>query len=80
MDGKEIDESLIDMVIETQKYSNDNNVIKFNDNSSAIKGFKDLNCLVSSNPTQASVMKLNRFNRHIIFTAETHKCVFYLCY
>lgn len=72
IDGKEMKDSLIDMVIETQKYSNDNNVIKFNDNSSAIKGFKDLNCLVASDPTQASVVGLEKHNRHIIFTAETH--------
>lgn len=72
VEGKEMKESLIDMVIETQKHSNDNNVIKFNDNSSAIKGFKGLNCLVASNPTQASVVGPNRNDRHIIFTAETH--------
>lgn len=72
IEGKEMEESLIDMVVETQKYSNDNNVIKFNDNSSAIIGFKDLNCLVASNPTEASVVKLQKDNRHIIFTAETH--------
>lgn len=33
LDGKEIDESLIDMVASTQNTSNDNNVIKFGDNS-----------------------------------------------
>lgn len=33
LDGKEIDESLIDMVASTQRTSNDNNVIKFGDNS-----------------------------------------------
>lgn len=33
LDGKEIDESLIDMVASTQKSSNNNNVIKFGDNS-----------------------------------------------
>ena len=72
IDGKEMKESLIDMVIETQNYSNDNNVIKFNDNSSAIKGFKDLDCLVSTDPTKASVVDVKKSDRHIIFTAETH--------
>lgn len=33
LDGEKIDESLIDMVASTQNYSNDNNVIKFGDNS-----------------------------------------------
>ena len=75
IEGKEMKESLIDMVIETQKYSNDNNVIKFNDNSSAIKGFQDLSCLVATDPTRASAVELNKFNRHIIFTAETHNMV-----
>lgn len=33
IDGEELEESLIDMIINTQKHSNPNNVIKFSDNS-----------------------------------------------
>lgn len=33
VDGEEKDDSLFNMVTNTQKYSNQNNVIKFNDNS-----------------------------------------------
>lgn len=33
MDGQEEHDSLIDMIINTQKFSNGNNVIKFSDNS-----------------------------------------------
>lgn len=33
IDGKEQKESLIDMIINTQKNTNPNNVIKFSDNS-----------------------------------------------
>lgn len=33
IDGIEHEESLIDMIIQTQEYSNSNNVIKFSDNS-----------------------------------------------
>lgn len=33
LDGEEIDQSLIDMVASTQQTSNNNNVIKFGDNS-----------------------------------------------
>lgn len=33
IDGKEEPQSLIDMIIDTQKSSNPNNVIKFSDNS-----------------------------------------------
>lgn len=38
VDGEEKEKSLIKMIIDTQKHSNDNNTIKFSDNSSAIKG------------------------------------------
>lgn len=61
------------MVIDTQKHSNDNNVIKFEDNSSAILGFRDLSSLLPCNPSEASLFQLKKdLNRHIIFTAETH--------
>jgi phosphoribosylformylglycinamidine (FGAM) synthase-like enzyme len=61
------------MVQETQQHSNDNNVIKFEDNSSAIRGFCKLSSLIPYNPCEASLMSLNReLDRHIIFTAETH--------
>lgn len=33
INGKSMNNSLLDMIIETQKFSNPNNVIKFNDNS-----------------------------------------------
>lgn len=33
VDGKEYEESLIDMIVDTQKHTNQNNVIKFSDNS-----------------------------------------------
>lgn len=73
IDGKKLDRSLIKMVIDTQKHSNDNNVIKFEDNSSAIKGFKGLSTLIPCNPSEASLFQLKRnVNRDIIFTAETH--------
>lgn len=66
-------QSLIDMVASTQETTNDNNVIKFNDNSSAIKGFSDLKILTPSNSTEPSFVKVNdQQTRHIILTAETH--------
>ena len=68
-----MDESLIDMIIETQKHTNANNVIKFNDNSSAIKGFSDLRVLCPVNSTEPSLLTVKEgVHRHIIFTAETH--------
>ena len=60
------------MVADTQRHSNDNNVIKFNDNSSAIKGFPSLKILLPVNSTEASLVKVEPMTRHIIFTAETH--------
>ncbi|CAF4779467.1 unnamed protein product [Pieris macdunnoughi] len=71
LDGVKIDESLIDMVASTQKYSNDNNVIKFGDNSSAIKGFKHTK-LRPSNVREPSQVLTEVTESDIIFTAETH--------
>lgn len=71
LDGVEKEKSLIDMIMETQKNSNQNNTIKFSDNSSAIKGYKvDL-----QRPTKTctcSSFQLENVNQDLIFTAETH--------
>ncbi|KAH9424854.1 hypothetical protein DERP_012341 [Dermatophagoides pteronyssinus] len=73
IDDKEVPESLFAMVTSTQENTNDNNVIKFSDNSSAIRGFSDLNILIPKDSTEASSMELKKNQtRHIIFTAETH--------
>ncbi|CAH0627088.1 unnamed protein product [Chrysodeixis includens] len=71
LDGEEIDESLIDMVASTQATSNDNNVIKFGDNSSAIKGFKHTK-LRPTNVRVPSQVVEEQTESDIIFTAETH--------
>ncbi|KAJ0179869.1 hypothetical protein K1T71_004460 [Dendrolimus kikuchii] len=71
LDGKEIDESLIDMVASTQKTSNKNNVIKFGDNSSAIKGFMHMK-LRPTDVKSPSVVLKESTESDIIFTAETH--------
>lgn len=73
IEGKRMEESLIDMIIDTQKHTNDNNLIKFNDNSSAIKGFSDLRVMRPVNSSEVSLMTVQPgVTRHIIFTAETH--------
>lgn len=73
IDGEEKPDSLIDLVCSTQNHSNPNNVIKFNDNSSAIRGFPKLRVLKPNDPTTASPMQLSAdAYRHILFTAETH--------
>jgi len=71
LDGKEEKQSLIDMIMDTQNYSNPNNVIKFSDNSSAIKGFK-IPVLRPTKTHKYSNFHLENIEQHLIFTAETH--------
>ncbi|XP_006824802.1 phosphoribosylformylglycinamidine synthase-like, partial [Saccoglossus kowalevskii] len=71
IDDIEHEDSLFTMVMNTQENSNDNNVIKFSDNSSAIKGF-DVKLICPTDPLCSSVFTEKRLLRHIIFTAETH--------
>ncbi|CAG5135184.1 unnamed protein product [Candidula unifasciata] len=72
VDGVEQPRSLFSMIMDTQLTSNDNNVIKFNDNSSAIKGFP-VECLVADSAVEPSILNVKKDQtRHIIFTAETH--------
>lgn len=71
IDGTEYEESLIDMIIKTQDFTNKNNVIKFSDNSSAIKGFSNTS-LRPVNSGKVSELCPTSTNSHLIFTAETH--------
>ncbi|XP_067125117.1 phosphoribosylformylglycinamidine synthase isoform X2 [Centruroides vittatus] len=71
IDGVEKKESLIDMVMSTQQFSNSNNVIKFSDNSSAILGYA-VNILLPKDSHQSSSFITRPGIRHIVFTAETH--------
>ncbi|XP_017262724.1 phosphoribosylformylglycinamidine synthase isoform X1 [Kryptolebias marmoratus] len=71
IDGQEQKETLFSLIMDTQRHSNQNNVIKFCDNSSGIRGMK-LDCLCPKDPSQASPYETRRSLRHVIFTAETH--------
>lgn len=72
IDGQVQKESLFQMIMDTQNYSNNNNVIKFNDNSSAMEGYT-VDILTPENSCSASPLKRREESkRHIIFTAETH--------
>uniref|UniRef100_H3CZV5 Phosphoribosylformylglycinamidine synthase n=1 Tax=Tetraodon nigroviridis TaxID=99883 RepID=H3CZV5_TETNG len=71
IDGQEQKETLFSLIMDTQRHSNQNNVIKFCDNSSAIKGV-ELECVYPKDPSQASAYDTRRTLRHVIFTAETH--------
>lgn len=71
VDGKEIEESLFESVMRTQETSNPNNVIKFSDNSSAIKG-RAVCSLWPRDPSRSSPFEKKTSTRHVVFTAETH--------
>ncbi|KAH8026895.1 hypothetical protein HPB51_026230 [Rhipicephalus microplus] len=71
VDGKEVPHSLFSLITATQNTSNDNNVIKFSDNSSAIRGYQ-VRALQPKDTTTGSAFKVFNAHRHIIFTAETH--------
>uniref|UniRef100_A0A3Q3J9P4 Phosphoribosylformylglycinamidine synthase n=1 Tax=Monopterus albus TaxID=43700 RepID=A0A3Q3J9P4_MONAL len=71
IEEQEQKETLFSLIMDTQLHSNQNNVIKFSDNSSGIKGM-ELECLYPTDPSQASPYETQRSLRHVIFTAETH--------
>ncbi|GAB0086136.1 Phosphoribosylformylglycinamidine synthase [Sergentomyia squamirostris] len=71
IDGKEMEKSLIKMIVDTQETTNPNNTIKFSDNSSAIRGFRQkvLRPTTFSGPGKVETVEADR---DLIFTAETH--------
>ncbi|XP_059618508.1 phosphoribosylformylglycinamidine synthase [Phlebotomus argentipes] len=71
IDGEFVDKSLIKLIVDTQETTNPNNTIKFSDNSSAIKGFKQkaLRPTQFSGPGKVEVVNMES---DLIFTAETH--------
>uniref|UniRef100_A0A915E9Z7 Phosphoribosylformylglycinamidine synthase n=1 Tax=Ditylenchus dipsaci TaxID=166011 RepID=A0A915E9Z7_9BILA len=71
VDGVQRLESLFKTIQKTQLSSNNNNVICFSDNSSAIKGFP-IKILASSQPQRHSLLTTKRQLTHIVYTAETH--------
>ncbi|XP_061095144.1 phosphoribosylformylglycinamidine synthase [Conger conger] len=71
IDGQEQEETLFSLIMGTQRHSNQNNVIKFCDNSSGITGM-EVECMYPSDPAQSSSYVTRRTTRHVIFTAETH--------
>ncbi|XP_068100125.1 phosphoribosylformylglycinamidine synthase [Hyperolius riggenbachi] len=71
VEGQKKPHSLFDIIMKTQETSNQNNIIKFCDNSSAIQG-RAVKSLIPDDPTRASRYHLHDSTRHLIFTAETH--------
>ncbi|BCB95678.1 phosphoribosylformylglycinamidine synthase [Dissulfurispira thermophila] len=71
IDGKEIPESLMQIVKEPYRRNPCNSIIAFKDNSSAIRGYT-INTILPDNPLRPSPFKKTEATYHIIFTAETH--------
>lgn len=71
IDGQEQTDTLFSLIMDTQRHTNPNNIIKFSDNSSGIKG-RQVDCLYPKVPSQASLYETRQSLRHVIFTAETH--------
>jgi len=71
IDGKEMPETLLDIVRSTWEANPDNSVIAFHDNASASKGFECWT-LVPEKPGQATGFVRQKLTYHILFTAETH--------
>uniref|UniRef100_A0A6B2EE34 Phosphoribosylformylglycinamidine synthase n=1 Tax=Phlebotomus kandelakii TaxID=1109342 RepID=A0A6B2EE34_9DIPT len=71
IDGEFVDKSLIKLIVDTQETTNPNNTIKFSDNSSAIRGFRQkvLRPTQFSGPGRVEVVDMET---DLIFTAETH--------
>ena len=71
LDGREIPETLLDIVRATWRANPNNSVIAFRDNSSAIRGF-DVPLLLPERPGGPSRFVETRRSYHLLFTAETH--------
>jgi len=70
IDGKEMPESLMDVVKKTLTQPS-NSVLAFCDNSSAIKGFK-IKSVIPLKPGEPSSLDEKEVLYHLTFTAETH--------
>lgn len=71
INGKEITETLMDIVKKPFKSNPNNSLIAFRDNSSAIKGY-DIKTIIPEDPKGPSLFKEKRKRYHLLFTAETH--------
>ncbi len=71
INGKEQNQSLLEVVQAPLKKNLSNSLIAFNDNSSAIKGYK-IKTIIPSETSKSSKFKNVDKVYHLIFTAETH--------
>ncbi len=71
IDGKEMSQTLMDIIKQPLRKDLRNSIIAFKDNSSAIHGYKVLT-IIPEYPGKPSRFQDTKLNYHIIFTAETH--------
>jgi phosphoribosylformylglycinamidine synthase len=71
IDGKEMPQTLMDILKQPLRANPANSIIAFRDNSSAIYGY-EIRTIIPEHPDRASRFQNAKLNYHIIFTAETH--------
>jgi phosphoribosylformylglycinamidine synthase len=71
VDGKDVPETLIQIVKSTLKANPSNSIIAFSDNSSAILGYP-IWTIIPKRPGKCSPFIAQKQTYHILFTAETH--------
>ncbi|MBZ0157286.1 MAG: phosphoribosylformylglycinamidine synthase [Alphaproteobacteria bacterium] len=71
VDGREIPETLMQIVKEPYRRNPNNSIIAFKDNSSAIRGYR-IAALLPEGAGSPSPFREKTVDYHIIFTAETH--------
>ncbi len=71
IDGREVPETLLQIVKAPYGMNPNNSIIAFSDNSSAIAGY-DVTTIVPSRANAPSPFHLTKRKYHLIFTAETH--------
>jgi len=71
IDGRDVPETLLQLVKSTLKANPANSVIAFSDNSSAIRGYK-MWTILPKQPGRCSPFTPQQPTYHILFTAETH--------
>jgi phosphoribosylformylglycinamidine synthase len=71
IDGRQVPDSLLQVVKSTMSRNPTNSVIAFSDNSSAIRGYR-IQTITPRQPGTCSAFVPNQFDYHLLFTAETH--------
>ncbi|MEE8324587.1 MAG: phosphoribosylformylglycinamidine synthase, partial [Candidatus Humimicrobiaceae bacterium] len=71
LDGKEVPETLFQLIQAPMEANPSNSIIAFKDNSSAIKGY-DISTIIPARPGFCSPFIKRQSTYHLILTAETH--------